>query len=1333
MDENHTNDDGRMFCLSEDNWPIWKDKMEDILYCKDLYLPLEGDEKKPEKMSDEEWRVLNRKTIGTIRKWLDMSCCHQIAGEKSASVVWGKLQERYERKTVGNKTLLIRKLVNLKYKDGASVSEHLNQVQSIVNQLLAMEVVLDEEMQAMLLLSSLPDSWETLVISVSNSTPDGKLTMTQVTGSLLNEETRRKASGVDQPQALVHETRGRSKSRKPNDQGKSSARSKSRGHSKGSFECYYCGKKGHMKRNCRSYISDKKEGKIKETHHKEETTATITSTDEVVILCDGDQCLHVDDNEIEWVIDTGASYHATPRRDLFATYKAGDFGNVKMGNDSFSKICGVGDICITTNVGCTLVLKDVRHVPDLRLNLMSGLALDRQGYVSQFGENAWKLTRGSLVVAKGKVCCTLYKTASQVCRDGLHISEHGVSPNLWHRRLAHMSEKGLEILAKKKKVTFLDSESAAINPCDDCLVGKHHRSTFHKRAGRQSELLELVHTDVCGPLEVETHGGNRYFLTFIDDSSRKVWIYFLRSKDLVFEHFKLFHALVERETGKKLKCLRSDNGGEYTSRLFRGYCTEHGIRHERTIPRTPEQNGLAERMNRTIMEKVRSMLATAKLPKSFWGEAANTACYLINRSPSAPLEGEVPEKVWTKKEVSYTHLRVFGCKALIHVPKEQRMKLDDRATPCIFTGYGDEEFGYRLFDPKQRRFVRSRDVVFYEDQTIEDLNKAEAPRKEKNRFDDEEDTSPVSSSNPQAENGGATEVEEPVEVVPTGDVVAEPTEEPLVQIPAEIPEPHTRRSDRVKRPSTRYPNDEYQLLVNEGEPEGLQEALTHEDKAYWRRAMQEEMDSLHKNDTYELVEMPQGGKILRNKWVYKLKTDGTGQIVKYKARLVVKGFQQREGIDFTEIFSPVVKMTSIRLMMGLAACLDLEIEQLDVKTAFLHGNLNEEIYMAQPEGFEVKGKEQLVCRLKKSLYGLKQAPRQWYLKFDSFMLSHEYKRAAADHCVYIRYFSESSFIVLLLYVDDMLIVGKDVSLINKLKSDLFKSFDMKDLGPTKQMLGMKIERDRKARRLWLSQEAYVEKVLERFGMKNAKPASTPLVSLHRLSKEMSPTTDEGKREMLKIPYASAVGSLMYAMVCTRPDIAHAVGVVSKYLSNPGKEHWAAIKWVLRYLRGTSKLRLCFGGGEPVLDGYTDSDMAGDFDNKRSTSGYVFTFAGGAVSWKSQLQKCVALSTTEAEFIALSEAGKELKWLKCLFQGLGLKQKQFVIFCDNQSAIDLSKNSTHHGRTKHIDVRYRWIQEANERGELEVEKIHTSKNPSDMLTKVVTKDKHELCRKLVGML
>ena len=409
---------------------------------------------------------------------------------------------------------------------------------------------------------------------------------------------------------------------------------------------------------------------------------------------------------------------------------------------------------------------------------------------------------------------------------------------------------------------------------------------------------------------------------------------------------------------------------------------------------------------------------------------------------------------------------------------------------------------------------------------------------------------------------------------------------------------------------------------------------------------------------------------------------------------------------------------------------DLFLEQLDVKTAFLHGDLEEEIYMIQPQGFEVQGKEKMVCKLQRSLYGLKQAPRQWYKKFDSFMGNNGFLRCQADHCCYVKIFGDS-YIILLLYVDDMLIAGGCKREIDKLKRELSKEFAMKDLGAAKQILGMRIKRDNGV--LKLSQEEYVKKVLSRFNMDGSKPVSTPLACHFKLSKDQSPTTEQDRAQMDKVPYASAIGSLMYAMVCTRPDIAHAVGVVSRYMSNPGKQHWEAVKWILRYLRGTADYALCFKKSDLGLEGFVDADMARDVDGRKSTMGYVYTLGGTAVSWVSKLQKIVALSTTEAEYVAMTEASKEMVWLQSFLEELGHKQVKSVLHCDSQSAIHLARNPVYHARTKHIQVRYHFIRSALEDGVLVLEKILGSQNPADMLTKTVPIEKLKLCATSVGLL
>ncbi|CAH9096877.1 unnamed protein product [Cuscuta epithymum] len=422
------------------------------------------------------------------------------------------------------------------------------------------------------------------------------------------------------------------------------------------------------------------------------------------------------------------------------------------------------------------------------------------------------------------------------------------------------------------------------------------------------------------------------------------------------------------------------------------------------------------------------------------------------------------------------------------------------------------------------------------------------------------------------------------------------------------------------------------------------------------------------------------------------------------------------------------------MLLALVALYDLELEQLDVKTAFLYEDLEEELYMYQPEGFEVPGKEHRVCRLKKSLYGLKQAPRKWYKRFDAFMTRQGFSRSKYDSCVYFKRNSNGSFIYLLLYVNDMLIASPDMSLVNKLKSQLSNEFEMKDLGAAKKILGMEIHRDRQAGKLYLSQKKYIEKMLNRFNMSNCKSVSTPLGAHFKLSSDSCPKTDADLIYMKNVPYSSAVGSLMYAMVCTRPDLAYAVSVVSRYMHNPGKEHWSAVKWILRYLKGASSLGLVFNRNASVstdIVGFVDSDYGGDLDRRRSLSSYIFTLCNCAISWKATLQSIATLSTTEAEYIAATEGVKEATWLRGLATELGATQGQTIVFSDSQSVIHLTKNDTYHAKTKHIDVKYHFIRDIVAAGNIVVQNIHTLENLADLLTKPVPIAKFKQCLSLVA--
>ena len=718
--------DGDMFKLTADNYSYWKPMMEDHLYCKDLHEPITQKDKSEEK-TDKDWELQNRKAVTMIRKYIDRSLFEHVSTYTNAYELWMKLESLIQKKTPRNKAHLVRRLVKLEYSDGQNMIEHLNTFKGIVNQLMKTEMKIDDELQTLLLLSSLPESWDTLVVTLSNSAPEGKLSMDSVTDSLLNEESRRRERGLnDKFEANVVENRGRSKNRGNGGRGKSHDKSKSRT----KLSCFYCGKPGHIKTECRFLKRDQQAGtvhpdQITPKKKKEDATTTaVATTDENIFLVGDENYLNIASHDCIWIIDSGASFHVTPHEEFFSSYQKGDFGTVKMGNHVTSKIVGIGEVSLMTETGNKLVLKEVRHVPEMRLNLISAGKLDEAGMINQFGTGRWKLSRGSMIIARGRKERSLYVMHGMISKGEMNVAQDA-SKELWHKRLGHMSEKGLEILAKHYLPNL---KGHPLESCEHCLAGKQHRVSFKRSddAKRRKQILDLVHSDVCSTSE-RSLGGAQYFVTFIDDHSRKVWVYPLKMKSQVLQAFKELHASVERETGRKLKCLRTDNGGEYRG-PFEDYCKTHGIRHEKVPPKTPQMNGLAERMNRTIAEKVRSMLSHAKLPKAFWAEAVKTAVDLINLSPSRPLNGEIPEEVWSGKKASYGLLRVFGCRAFVHIPKDERGKLDAKSKECIYLGSPRDELGFRLWDPTNKKIVRSRDVVFHEDQTIHDVQQSKKPK-----------------------------------------------------------------------------------------------------------------------------------------------------------------------------------------------------------------------------------------------------------------------------------------------------------------------------------------------------------------------------------------------------------------------------------------------------------------------------------------------------------------------------------------------------------------------------------------------------------------------------
>lgn len=551
--------------------------------------------------------------------------------------------------------------------------------------------------------------------------------------------------------------------------------------------------------------------------------------------------------------------------------------------------------------------------------------------------------------------------------------------------------------------------------------------------------------------------------------------------------------------------------------------------------------------------------------------------------------------------------------------------------------------------------------------------------------------------------------------------------------------PTSRRSERIRRTPARYAlltiRQRDILLLDNDEPTTYEEAMVGPDSEKWLGAMKSEIESMHVNQVWNLVDPPDGVKAIECKWVFKKKTDVDGNVHIYKARLVAKGFRQIQGVDYDETFSPVAMLKSIRIVLAIAAYFDYEIWQMDVKTAFLNGNLDEDVYMTQPKGFVDPQSAKKICKLQKSIYGLKQASRSWNIRFDEVVKALGFVKNEEEPCVYKK-ISGSALVFLILYVDDILLIGNDIPMLESVKTSLKNSFSMKDLGEAAYILGIRIYRDRSKRLIGLSQSTYIDKVLKRFNMQDSKKGFLPMSHGINLGKNQCPQTTDERNKMSVIPYASAIGSIMYAMLCTRPDVSYALSATSRYQSDPGESHWIAVKNILKYLRRTKDMFLVYGGQEElVVNGYTDASFQTDKDDFRSQSGFVFCLNGGAVSWKSSKQDTVADSTTEAEYIAASEAAKEAVWIKKFVSQLGVMtsaSSPMDLYCDNSGAIAQAKEPRSHQKSKHILRRYHLIREIVGRGDVKICKIHTDLNVADPLTKPLPQPKHEAHTRAMGI-
>ncbi|KAJ0775601.1 putative RNA-directed DNA polymerase [Helianthus annuus] len=1022
--------------------------------------------------------------------------------------------------------------------------------------------------------------------------------------------------------------------------------------------------------------------------------------------------MQVNGSNLAWnsdVMDTGAESHVTKEQGKIIIPDSSPIcRNILVGNGMYLPIKGSGT-GFHPLPNRTYILPNVLYSPQIIKNLISVRRFTRDNQVSvEFDPFGFSLKdlKTKKTLSRHNSTGTLYTfTPPQLPPQATFIASHHLP---WHDRLGHPGAQVLDIL--NRNFNFQCNKDKSHNLCNSCQLSNSKRLPFYSSNTFTFAPFDIIHCDLwTSPITSKT--GYKYYMVLIDNFSHFVWVYPLKYKSETFPTFAKFHQLILTQFNRKIKTFQCDLGGEFDNLAFKTFAQQNGLLFRFSCPQTSSQNGRAERMIRRLNDIIRALLIHANLPPSFWVEALHTATYLHNILPTKRLNFYTPTFALYLRHPDYEHLRVFGCACYPNTSATQPHKLHHRSMRCIFLGYPPDFRGYRCLDPTTGKVHISRHVTF--DESVFPFTRPTHPL----TYDFLDDTTPPGFS---FHRPVTQPISQPINQ-PVNQPVTSPVNQPVNQPTSPpVPTPYQFTYSRRHRtniqtntgpsnPSVAIPNQpttgpsnptptptQTQPITNQHPmttrsksrsnpsaihntvnlspvPTSYSKALTDPN---WLHAMQTEFTALQDNETWELVPRPLDRPVIRCMWLFRHKFKSDGSLERYKARLVVNGNSQTVGIDCDEIFSPVVKPATIRTVLSLAVSRAWSIHQLDVKNAFLHGELHETVFMHQPPGFYDARFPHHVCRLKKSLYGLKQAPRAWYTRFANFITSKGFRSSTCDQSLFVYQQGSSNIAYLLLYVDDIVLTASNDRLLNNIISTLSREFAMTDLGRLHHFLGIKVSQQKNG--IFLSQAQYAKDIIARASMSSCKPCSTPV----DLSSKLSAT--DGALFSDPTLYRSLASALQY-LTFTRPDLSYAVQQVCLFMHEPRDPHFAFMKRIIRYLQGTIDygIRIVRSASSDLV-AYSDADWGGCPDSRRSTSGY-----------------CVFLDLLFELHTPLTRAS--------------------VVFCDNVSAVYLSNNPVQHQRTKHIEIDIHFVREKVRLGHIKVLHVPSSMQYADIFTKGLSRE------------
>jgi hypothetical protein len=1019
--------------------------------------------------------------------------------------------------------------------------------------------------------------------------------------------------------------------------------------------CHHCKRPGHPASRCYSKYPHLRPTKPRAhfAHVPSSTGESALSQHSEIAMLVADLgtkgAVGLGDLQLPTLLDSGASSSFMADKSAFADLRLEARPPVIVGGGNRVAVKGIGTVSLPTVTGEPLVIQEVLYAPDLGVNLLSVGKLMRMGVSTHFIADS-DGNPGSVYMERDGATILRAVRKEELFRYLVANAEDNAETHrLWHRRFGHMpTERIMRGIPDWAKEHGLLGEPIRCVDCTTCIKANMVRGSFGSSTGRAraTEPGEYFHMDL-GTVPEPSVDGHKHYMVVVDDATRMIFTVPLKSKSQAALHFRRILTLSKTQTGVTAKAIKSDRGGEFTGSDFQAVVKDFGLVHHMPPPSSPEGNGVAERANRTLGERLRVMLLDASMPRAYWHYALATATYIANRSPTSSIDMQIPVELWGG-DVSHGDMRVWGCRAFVHVPAERRDKLMPRSQEGTFVGYSGKHYHVLVGN----KLIESADVEFREDER--------GPH----------------------------------------------SKEFLVRI--QLPAPTSGSA-----------------LVAEEAPAHYKDALESVLADHWRAAMNEEMAAHDAIGTWTAGIPPDDVIPVDVRWVYALKKDAEGNLDRRKARVVAKGYTQVKGRDFIDSSAPVVHATSLRLLLAFAHDSDWHVVQADVKTAFLNGKLEEDVWINPPPGYEPADRS-IKYKLNRALYGLKQAGHQWHKTLAATLGSLGLEPLRSEPCIFsLR--TDQGVVFVAAYVDDLIICG-DLCMVDFVIAGLQAAFTLTIIGTPKNLLGMLVEFDGDV--MTLSQPAYIKDILERHRLADCNPCKTPLVPHSHPSifaKEGEPYTGGD--------YSQVLGELQWLASRTRPDLAASVSMLASHQVAPTAPCMSAAKHMLRYLKGTAhyKLRHTRGSGDGKLSCYVDADYAGDVSDRKSRTGYVVMLGDFPVAWGSHKQICVSKSTAEAEYVALSEAASEVLWLRHLMEELGKKlDEPTPMHEDNRACIDIVTGSGSPGRTEHIDLRYHFSRDYVKRGELTMVPTSTLDQTADILTKSLAHDLHLQCVRRMGL-